>query len=235
MYTDIHSHILPGVDDGSQDVSETLELLNMMKQQGIDTVVATPHYHAEVCLSPKKHSEKCKEVLESLRAALPNDAINILLGYEVRYFRGIAQSEEVASLKLGNTNHILLELPPYKISSKVADEIVEFSLNFGVKPIIAHIERYMKSSSFGAFLNIIEEGFAEAQINCDSLLFQKLRKPCLRLIKEGYISYIATDTHSVLERPPHLTPAIDVLNSKLGKKETEKLLENSKVLISQGL
>ena len=85
------------------------------------------------------------------------------------------------------------------------------------------------------FLNIIEEGFAEAQINCDSLLFSKLRKPCLALIKEGYINYIATDTHSVLERPPHMVEAVDVLKSKLGKPETEKLLENSKVLISQGL
>ena len=235
MYTDIHSHILPGVDDGAADIAESLELLNMMKQQGIDTVVATPHYHAEICLSPKKHSEKCREVLEGLKAALPGGAPNILLGYEVRYFRGISQSEEVATLKLGNTNHLLIELPPYKISSKVADEIVEFSLNFGVKPIIAHIERYIKSSLFGAFLNIIDEGFAEAQINCDSLLFQKLRKPCLSLIKDGYINYIATDTHSMLERPPHLIPAIDVLNSKLGKKETEKLLENSKSLISQGL
>ena len=235
MYTDIHSHILPGVDDGAADIAETLELLNLMQKQGIDTVVATPHYHAEICLSPKKHAEKCEQVLADLKAKLPSNFINILLGYEVRYFRGISQSEEVSALKLGNTNHILLELPPYKVSSKVADEIVEFSLNFGVKPIIAHIERYVKSSSFGAFLNIIDEGFAEAQINCDSLLFPKLRKPCLSLLKSGYINYIATDTHSILERPPHLYEAINVLNSKLGKKETEKLLENSKVLISQGL
>ena len=234
MFTDIHSHILPGVDDGASNVSETLQLLDLMKMQGINTVVATPHYHAEICLSPSEHKLKCEQVLADLKAQAPSD-INILLGYEVRYFRGISQSEQVSTLKLGNTNHILLELPPYKISSKIADEIVEFSLNFGVKPIIAHIERYIKSSSFGAFLNIIEEGFAEAQINCDSLLFPKLRKPCLALIREGYINYIATDTHSVLERPPHMLEAVAVLKSKLGKPETEKLLENSKVLISQGL
>lgn len=107
---DFHSHILPGMDDGSQTVEESLTLLEMLRAQGVDTVAATPHFYAREN-SPEVFLRRRREAWERLNARLTPGGPQVLLGAEVRYYRGISRLEELHRLCLSGTHVLLLEMP----------------------------------------------------------------------------------------------------------------------------
>ncbi len=235
MYTDIHSHIIPEVDDGACNMEESLQLLESMAAQGITSLIATPHFYAEDNhLTPFQHNAAMQKSLNKLKAEISGmDFPHIKLGHEVHYFHGISTCEEITSLCFSGSKYFLLELPYMHIGSGVANEIVDFSLNFGVKPILAHIERYARHDAFDDLLDIIKEGFAEAQVNCDSIIDKRLRRLSFDLIKSGYISYLATDTHSITTRPPRFSEAIEIISKKIGSSEANKLCSNANRLFQE--
>ena len=91
---DWHSHLLPGIDDGSRDVEESLALLRMEAEQGVDTVVATPHFFADDG-SVDSFVEQRQKSYETLRSAMPEGSPDIVLGAEVRYYPGIVKLAEL--------------------------------------------------------------------------------------------------------------------------------------------
>ena len=110
---DWHSHILPGVDDGSRDPDESLELLKMLKAQEIGTVIATPHIHANI-ESPDQFCERRKAAYEELSGAIPEGMPKIRLGAEVRYYPGIEKMSDLKKLRIEGTKLLLLEMPMSK-------------------------------------------------------------------------------------------------------------------------
>jgi len=227
LLCDIHSHILPAVDDGAQNIKESLALISSMKEQGITSVIATPHFYANSCPNPALHKKEMEGALCTLLAHDPA-ITEIYLGHEVHYFKGISRSTEISQLKMGDSDYLLLELPYDLASLSVVDEIGDLALNIGVTPILAHIERYAFSPVFPALLNIIESEYAIAHINCDSLLTDKKSvKFALSLIKNGYISFLASDAHSVDRRPVRMSQSLNVVKEKLGEAAAIKLRENS--------
>ena len=103
---DFHAHILPRIDDGSQSVEESIELLRMLAKQDVTHVVATPHYDA-TRESPEQFLERRQRSYETLKAALPEEGIpEICLGAEVMYFPGIGGIEALPSLCLSRTGHV---------------------------------------------------------------------------------------------------------------------------------
>ena len=107
---DFHSHILPGMDDGSKNIEESLALLRMLAEQGVKKVVATPHFYAND-ESVEKFLARRQQSYESLRAALPAGMPEILLGAEVRYYQGISRLKELKELCVQGSNLLLLERP----------------------------------------------------------------------------------------------------------------------------
>ena len=107
---DFHSHILPGIDDGSENVETSLQMIAALKEQGVDTICATSHFYATE-RTPQRFLFRREEAFEALKASLPADAPKILLGAEVLYFPGIAHMEELPELCLEGTNLLLLEMP----------------------------------------------------------------------------------------------------------------------------
>lgn len=234
MYTDIHSHIIPEVDDGACNIEEALKLLSVMGEQGITSVIATPHFYAsKSVLSPKEHRIFVENKLKLLKDAAGDGLPKIHLGHEVHYFKDIANCEEISELCISGTNYLLLELPYSKINSNIPAEIVELSLNFGIKPILAHIERYMHQPEFNNILSVIKDGFAKGQINCDSLVDKPFRRTSIQLIKKGLVSYLATDAHNISNRPPKFTEAYGVISKKLGRDTAERLCHNSNSLLKE--
>ncbi len=235
MYIDIHSHIIPEVDDGACNMEESLQLLQDMVAQGITSLIATPHFYAEDNhLTPLQHSRVISGQLAMLNEkgsalGLPK----VRLGHEVHYFNGISTCEEVLHLCFKGSKYFLLELPYAHIGSNVVNDIVDFSLNFGVKPILAHIERYARHDVFCDLLGVIKEGFAEAQLNCDSVIDKRMRKISFDLINQGYISYLATDAHNTFDRPPRFSEAMDIITKKLGRSEAERLTHNAERLFEE--
>ncbi len=234
MLTDIHTHIVPNVDDGARSTEESLALLDMLAAQGVCSCIATPHFYAHNCQSLDSHIERVSKEFAELKAQLREGMPHIYLGHEVHYFKGISCCEDIKKLTINNSKYILLELPYSDISESVVNEIIDLNLNLGLKPILAHVERYIDRHGIISVFDVIRDGYALAHINCDMLLDKKVRKLCFKLIEDDLISFVASDTHSVEFRPPRLDEGLEVLERKFGSALTQRLIKNAFSLIASG-
>ena len=135
---DCHAHVLPNVDDGSGSINESLALLNMLKEQGVDTVVSTSHFYAN---DERIDSflERRHKAYEKLCDSLPENSPEIILGAEVYYYSGISRMEDLKFLRIQNSKVLLLEMPMKKWSDYTVREVVEIANSRDFKVLIAHI------------------------------------------------------------------------------------------------
>ena len=217
MIIDFHSHILPGIDDGSRSVKESLEMLRQEAEQGIKTVVATPHFYPQHH-TPQRFLEKRKRAEEKLREELVKypELPNVEIGAEVYFFSGISQSEVITELTISGNSCILLEMPDSPWSDRMYQEIRDIHKNFGITPIIAHVERY-----FGPFRTYgIPEKLAEmpvlVQSNANFFLRSGSRRTALNMLRKQQIHLIGSDCHNLTSRPPNLGEAVQVIDQRIG-------------------
>ena len=230
---DIHSHILPNVDDGSKNLQMSLELLKLCKEQGITDIIATPHFDAQYD-NIETHNERVNEAYKKLLSEINGKALpNIYIGAEVYYFNGIGKSYGARNLTLAKSNYILLELPHTNFDNAIIKDIENLSHIVGVTPIIAHIERYASLRGFKKLLALISSGTVLAQANASSLFMPHFRRAVLKLIKKGYISFVATDTHSTDSRPPMLKEALEEIEKQFGSHQKKVFLRNSDKLYNE--
>lgn len=228
---DIHSHILPAVDDGAKDLTEALNILEMMKKDGITDVVATPHFYPDSD-NLYEYMSRTKDAYKTLcDAAASKDLPHIFLGSEVLYYRYIGISESINQLCINGSHYLLLELTDNCITNSFFEDIKNLKNKSGITPIIAHIERYYKAPDFKKLLRFINDENISAQINASSLFYPHYRKTAEKLIKKGYVKYLATDSHSVDSRPPQMRDALNYISKKLGAEYAESLIRNSKILL----
>ena len=227
MYFDIHSHILPGVDDGAKDMEESIKLLEMMQAQGITHVLATPHFYPQednlTDFSERISVTYAKLEAETVKRGLPK----IYLGCEMLYFEGIGQSESLPVLCLNGTNYLLLELTDECINNTLFKDIIDMRDKIGVIPIIAHVERYCKAKNYKKFIKFLISEKIPTQINASSVLMPFFKRVIKRLLKANVVFALATDAHSVKERPPLLIPALRVISDIFGDEYRIQLIKNS--------
>ena len=213
MFVDFHTHILPKMDDGSKNTEESLSMLRELKRQGIDTVVATPHFYADrdsvesfLKRREKSYAEICGE----------NDLPEIILGAEVLFYEHLYSLDDINKLCIGDTNYIMIELPFEDWSAKIFEKLYRVTANHNVKIIIAHIDRYLTPSNKN-FLHKFAELNAVLQINSSALNggFFK-RKNALSMIKSGRVSLLGSDCHNMTSRKPDVADAYKVIEKKLG-------------------
>lgn len=231
MYFDIHSHILPGIDDGARDVNESAELINFMKKEGITEVIATPHFYPNE-MSLVDFLEDRKNAYETLCSNLDGDIPKIYLGCEILYLRRIGASRELEKLSLNNSKYILLELSDVHIDKYLFEDFCLFSEN-GITPIIAHIERYHKHRNFKKLLEELKAKNYPVQINSSSLFNRKYRSTIKKVFKSGLFCVIATDTHSPKKRPPVIKSALQALRDDYGERIYHKVLSNNQILYKE--
>lgn len=212
---DWHSHVLPQMDDGSQSVEETLELLSMLLEQGVNTVVATPHFYADD-ESLERFLERRRESYEKLCAALPSDAPRVLLGAEVSYYSGVSRLEGLTKLCIEGTNLLLLEMPFEKWTEGMIREIRELAVQGNVTVILAHIERYIDMQSSKVFDDLRQYGVI-MQVNSSFFNRRNTKRKALKLLAGGGIQLIGSDTHNRELRPPTLDTAYSLIEKKFGK------------------
>ncbi|MEE0945643.1 MAG: CpsB/CapC family capsule biosynthesis tyrosine phosphatase [Acutalibacteraceae bacterium] len=212
---DIHSHILPNIDDGAKNSEEAIQLLTQEKENGVSSVVLTPHFYPNLH-TLEEYTKNCNIAYESLKEAIRDMELpQIFLGYEVQYFTGISRCQNLDMLCFKNTHYLLLELPFLSpLSSSMLDEIVKINRDLGLTVIIAHIERYKNDRLFKKLLKIVDNQDARAQISADSVFNKDMKKTVIKLLKRNLVSYIATDTHSVSDRPVLIKAAMDEIRHK---------------------
>ena len=211
---DFHSHILPAVDDGSRDVEESIALLNMLSQQGIKTVCATPHFNANR-QTVEEFLEARNSAYNNLKESLPQDAPQIRLGAEVAYYEGIERLEGLKDLCIEGTNLLLLEMPFCKWSDFAINEIIHLSCRGDIKIALAHIERYMAYQKLDLYERFIQNDIT-MQVNASFFTEFKTRHKAFKMLKNGYIHIIGSDCHSVAHRPPFIGNALALIEKKLG-------------------
>lgn len=230
--TDFHSHILPGVDDGSKTIEESLELLRMEAQQGIRRVVATPHFYANHD-TPERFLRRRAAAWEELQAAMADEAglPEVVLGAEVYYFSGISDSEALSQLTIGQNRFIMLEMPRVPWTAHMYREIENIYAKHGITPIIAHIDRYISPLRTNEILKQLETLPVLVQANGDFLLRPMTAPMALRMLKEKRIHLLGSDCHDCIRRRPNLGGAVQKIEKRLGAAELERIGEFEKTVL----
>jgi len=166
-YLDMHTHILPGIDDGSVSMEQTRNMLRQAYEEGIRYIIATPHYGIR---NPGLSMDYAEEILEEVQkeADRITPGMRLLLGCELFYTDGIVQSlKRDEARTMAGTSYALVEFSTRDPYSRILKCVNEFTWN-GYIPLIAHAERYRCLE--GNLENVYElaELGAVIQINCRS-------------------------------------------------------------------
>lgn len=236
---DIHSHIIPYIDDGAKNKDVAISMLKKAEETGTKKIILTPHYFDgkfnKTITEIKSLTDKIKEIAKE-----ENINIEIYHGQEIYHTSNFL--EDLKNEKIGTLNdsrYLLIEfnLDRFDKTNILAD-LYELKLR-GIIPIIAHPERYTEFIEKPELINeFIEEG-ALFQLNACSLgdLFGKdVRKTAETFLKHNIYSFIGSDAHNTRSRTTNLEKyksKINKINSKFiaeSRKNGEKILENNKVI-----
>ncbi len=216
MIFDIHSHILPEIDDGAKSVDESIEMLSMLKNQGVTAVLATPHFKMmDLSDSIDSFLEKRNEAYKRL-----NDEINhrrldlpkLYLGAEVLLTMDLLEVGGLDRLCIEGTNIMLLEMPYYEWQSWMFRMIEDLCAAEGIELIFAHVDRYINIVSRQAHEKLLSLNH-QSQINADFVDNKKAIRMLKKWAKDKKICYVGSDCHGVDYRPP----TIDNFTAKIDK------------------
>lgn len=190
---DLHTHLLPGVDDGSPSIERSLRVLERFAGEGVEVVVCTPHLDASaVSKAPRARNEEILAELAAAAAALPR-APGLALGWEIMLDEPGA-ALNARGLTLGNSRAVLVEFPRTNIPSGGAAELFRLRMS-GIVPVLAHPERY-----WGCTIEMVREWRhvgAVIQLDAVMLLNPSPAGDLARaLIAEGLVDCIASDNHA---------------------------------------
>lgn len=232
---DLHTHILPEMDDGSQSAAMSLQMLKRLQGQGIKWVCATSHYYARQ-ESVEEFLQRRRKAVFELGEALIEKNVGELpavrLGAEVAYFPGISQCPELEQLCLGGTRTLLLELSYTQWTPQQVEEVASLSLDRGYQVILAHPERFSHMRSYWNDMERLMSLPLALQINADSLIHWSSRKLALSLLSHAQSPLVASDCHNLTSRPPRLEKARLVVRKKLGADKL-KLMDETALHFTQ--
>ena len=232
MMFDLHSHVLPGIDDGAKNVEESLNMLVDSYEQGIALCVCTPHIGVYDENSIDVFLEKRKQSADSLCNAVGEKGVNVpecILGAEVYLFYDISCIENVDKLCIGQTNYMLIELSTKKYNPNYSEWLYSLSLK-DIIPIIAHIERYPYINELIRDLRDIEVVY---QINAQTLLKRKWIKNLIKMSKMGLSVVSSSDMHNMMLRRNRMKDAYDKLSAKNPELAKEVFIDNSRKILNK--
>lgn len=229
-WIDLHSHFLPGIDDGSHSAEESLRMLRESARQHVGVMIATPHFYANQN-SPERFLRHRAAAFEQLLQAqeLAKEQVEwpaIFCGAEVAYFTGMSNCEALPQLCIEGTNILLLEMPFCRWSNTVMQDVYSIRRQFGIQLVIAHIERYIDEQPAGTLDEMLNEGIL-IQANAESFLHWMGRGRALRRVQEKKIHFISTDCHNMTTRPPDMAQAMAVIEKKCGEAAVQTLRSNA--------
>lgn len=218
---DLHTHILPGMDDGARSPEESIAMLRMEREQGVDAVVLTPHFYrtderAKSFLrrrdsSMKKLMAELDKLPQEERESLPK----LILGAEVEWYSALVDCKELDQLCIGGTKNFLLELPFAPWSTQMFNQIYDLISQTGLTPIIAHLERYMRTQRPKLIREVFGLG-VPVQISAD-ILERPLRRGKVLAMLEGQMAHVvASDCHNCTDRAPNMGKGLQIVRRKLG-------------------
>lgn len=227
--TDIHVHILPGIDDGPESMQETQTLIKSLRDSGVHRAFCTSHY-------ANPHFDVTYEDLETAyNEVLHHDNSRLLTlsrGAEVRVSPSLIDDIKANRVPtLGETRYVLVEFPGNDISNQNMAFIYELKVR-GYIPIMAHPERNLGVQRQPQLINDLIEAGLFLQLTADCFLkptnHQLTRdKLAWRILEQGQASLIASDAHNTTSRAPLLLQAYEAISAKFGEAMVSQLIENA--------
>lgn len=232
---DIHSHILPGLDDGSVDLDTTIRMLQNAERCGTKAIIATPHYYRGYFENEFDAVARLVELLKCDMADRGMD-INIYPGQEVfldkhtveMYKRGLIRG-------LNGSRYLLVEMPMQDYDASFLDIVYELRL-LGAVPVIAHPERYTYIIDKVEVINSFVEEGCLFQINTGSItgIFGKpVQKTARVLIENGLCNFVASDAHTNHKRCTGLSDAFEIVR-RISVAAADNAVHNSELVLMNG-
>lgn len=227
---DFHSHILPGIDDGSKNPEESIRLLNMLGRQGVTRVVATPHFYADQ-RSVDRFLMRRQEAFAQISDCIQRHHPQIDLGAEVRYYPGISRLEGLDRLCIEGTRVLLLEMPVSRWSESTLREVLEIAVSHNLTLVLAHIERYVFLQRPGVLEELLNNGVL-MQVNASFFTEWYTRGRACKLLERHAVHLLGSDCHGVRTRPPQMGEATRILRKKYGEEFLEQMSAFAEGLIT---
>jgi len=196
LKTDIHSHFIPGIDDGAPDMDTSISLIKKMQELGYSKVITSPHVMSDFY---QNSSETILKGLNDVRAELKAQNINIEIDAAAEYYIDFEFEQKIGKEKFltFGDNYILVELSFMEAPRNLFDIIFKLQLE-GYKVVLAHPERY-NYYSIKDYEELISRGVL-LQINLLSLIAYyspQIKKKTEALINSGMVSLVGTDCHNM--------------------------------------
>jgi protein-tyrosine phosphatase len=228
---DVHTHILPAMDDGSKELNMTARMICEEAEQGVRMIVATPHFYAhrtKIDEFLERRSRRLQQVGELLRAE--GDLPEVAYGAEVYYFPGIGQANRIESLCVKGTDILLLEMPFAQWTDQEYRDVSDLIKKKHLHIVLAHIDRYWGLQKKKQIWDEIMELPLTRQINAESLLSGGgAKRFSIKFLKQHGRVLLGSDCHNLTSRPPNLKQARELIEKKIGSQvlvQMDELAEN---------
>lgn len=225
-FVDVHTHILPGIDDGAKDYGESVGLLELMHAEGTNKICFTPHYYGfrePLAKFLKRRNSAYEEIVPSLKEG----GFETVLGAEVYLCQQLFNNDDLDAVAYGSSRFVLLELPFKPTTQTTMNMIERFCNQFSLHPVLAHINRY----------DIFNDKKIRSQLREMGCLFQVnleifndsffKRQKAVRLLKDGEIDFLGSDCHNLTKRRPQIKEVITRLERKGYREQLLRIYENS--------
>ena len=213
---DMHCHVLPAVDDGSQNMEQTIEMLRIASEEGISAMIVTPHYKDD------RHNASVQTILSRI-AQVQEEVVrqgifvDLYPGNEIFYFHGVEDMLDKGHiLTLNNTDRVLIEFSPSSDYTYIRNALDGIRAS-GYVPIIAHIERYECMLRDMTRVKELKNMDIEVQVNVSSAagkLGSRVQKYIYEMLKGRYVDYMGTDAHDTENRIPEFQECYRKLEKK---------------------
>jgi protein-tyrosine phosphatase len=230
---DIHSHILPGIDDGAADWNDTLDMARAAVSEGITTIIATPHHangtYTNAAAEVIEHTRSINQQL--IAAGVP---VTIRTGQEIRVHDDLLDAWHRGELlTLADSSYVLIEMPSSRIPKSIIEIIHELSI-LNLKPIIAHPERNSEIVKHPERLTELVDAGALAQVTTHSLLGgfgKRIEQSAWALLKNGDIHIVSSDAHHIERRGFRLGEAYNSIERRMGEQWVNYLQSNAESVL----
>ncbi|NYF80904.1 tyrosine-protein phosphatase [Granulicella arctica] len=233
---DLHHHLLPGLDDGSKSMENSVAMAKLAVADGITHVVCTPHANGQYVYDPSVNEAKITE----LRRLLAQENVPLTLGmgcdFHLSYDNIQDAKENPTRYAINGLGYVLVEIPDYGLPRGLTEIFYELQL-VGLTPILTHPER---NPTLQADMKRIEEwlrGGVLIQVTGDSVrgsMGRSAERIAHLLLANRWVHFLATDAHNTSSRPPRLSEARAIVAKKYGAEYAELLCETNPWAVYQG-
>lgn len=228
-YIDIHTHLIPGVDDGAENMEEAVRMAGMAYDEGVRTIIVTPHYEMH---NPDYDQAEVRKIYKDMKKIILSKYkdMEVLMGNEIFFTPGVIRDLiDGKVMTMAGTDYILVEFLPGEGYNKIYTGL-NTAIVGGYRPILAHAERYKcLYRDIPRVRRLVEMG-AYIQVNTRCFLggrFDRRASWCRKLLTEGLIHFVASDSHDADRRKPVFREAVRKMTEASDEQTVEQIVSTN--------